>query len=52
LIAKATIPTVNVGGVGYIWTVNDRLAVFGSYNFGTTPASPATIALMGFAVAF
>jgi hypothetical protein len=52
LISKATIPTVNVVGVGYIWTVNDRLAVFGSYNFGTTPASPATIALMGFAVAF
>jgi hypothetical protein len=46
------IPTVNVVGAGAIWTVNDRLAIFGSYNFGTNPASPRTIALLGFAVAF
>jgi Putative MetA-pathway of phenol degradation len=52
LNAEATIPTVTVIGVGAIWTVNDRLAVFGSYNFGLTPASPRTIALTGFAVAF
>ena len=39
-------------GLGAIWTVNDRLAVFGSYNFGVTPAAPKTIALMGFAVGF
>jgi hypothetical protein len=52
LAAEATIPTVTVLGVGAIWTVNDRLAVFGSYNFGVTPASPRTIALLGFAVAF
>ena len=30
----------------------NRLAIFGSYNFGTTPGSPRTIALTGFAVAF
>ena len=47
-----SIPTVNVVGVGGIWTVNDRLAIFGSYNFGTNPASPHHIALLGFAVAF
>jgi hypothetical protein len=52
LLAEATIPTVAALGAGAIWTVNDRLAVFGSYNFGLTAASPHTIALMGFAVAF
>ena len=41
-----------VTGVGAIWTVNDRLAIFGSYNFGLTPASPRTLALLGFALAF
>ena len=46
------IPRINVVGVGAIWTVNDRLAIFGSYNFGTTTGSPRTIALTGFAVAF
>ena len=50
--AKRSIPTANVVGVGSIWTVNDRLAIFGSYNFGTTSGSPRTIALTGFAVAF
>jgi len=52
LLAQATIPTVTVVGVGAIWTVNDRLAIFGSYNFGLTPGSPRTVALTGFAVAF
>jgi hypothetical protein len=52
LVSQGAIPTANVVGVGCIWTVNDRLAVFGSYNFGTTTGSPATIALTGFAVAF
>ena len=47
-----SIPSINVAGIGGIWTVNDRLAVFGSYNFGTTTGSPKTIALTGFAVAF
>ncbi len=46
------IPNANVVGVGGIWTVNDRLAIFGSFNFGTTSGAPKTIALTGFAVAF
>jgi hypothetical protein len=50
--ANNSIPRINVVGVGAIWTVNDRLAIFGSYNFGTTPGAPKTIALTGFAVAF
>lgn len=45
-------PTAVVTGVGAIWTVNDRLAIFGSFNFGLTSFSPSTIALLGFAVAF
>ncbi len=49
--ANNALPTIAVVGVGGIWTVNDHLAVFGSYNFGTTTGSPSTIALMGFAVA-
>lgn len=49
--ANNSLPTIAVVGVGGIWTVSDRLAVFGSYNFGTTSNSPSTIALMGFAVA-
>jgi hypothetical protein len=52
LVAKATIPVANVVGVGAIKTVNDRFAIFGSFNFGTTGGSPHTIALTGFAVAF
>ena len=52
LKSEAEIPTANVVGVGAIKTVNDRLAIFGSYNFGTTSGSPHTIALTGFAVAF
>jgi hypothetical protein len=43
---------MNVAGVGAIWTVNNNLAIFGSDNFGTTPVSPKTIALTGFALAF
>jgi hypothetical protein len=52
LLARATIPVANVVGVGAIKTVNDRFAIFGSYNFGTTTGSPHTIALTGFALAF
>jgi hypothetical protein len=44
-------PHRNVG-VAVIWMVNDRLAIFGSYNFGLTPATPRTIALTGSAHAF
>lgn len=41
-----------VMGLGGIWTVNDRLAIFGSYNLGVTPTSPSHIILTGFAYAF
>ncbi len=51
-LPSSSIPSINVAGVGAIWTVNDRFAIFGSYNFGTTTGSPRTIALTGFAVAF
>ena len=49
--SQAAIPNVTVLGVGSLWTVNNRLAVFGSYNFGVTPDAPVSFALMGFAVA-
>jgi hypothetical protein len=45
-------PAAVVTGLGAIRTVNDRFAVYGSYNFGLTKFSPTTIALIGFAVAF
>jgi hypothetical protein len=51
-IPSASHPQVVVVGIGAIWTLTDRLAIFGSYNVGLTPDSPSTIALMGFAVAF
>jgi hypothetical protein len=50
--AQTSIPNVTVMGLGAIRTVNDRLAIYGSYNFGITSSSPKTIALLGFAVAF
>jgi hypothetical protein len=45
-------PAAVVTGVGAIWTVNDRLAIFGSYNFGLTSQSPTHIALLGVAATF
>jgi hypothetical protein len=50
--APGSHPTAAVVGAGAIWTVSERLAIFGSYNVGVTPDSPSTIALLGFAVAF
>lgn len=47
----AAVPKVTVIGVGAIWTVNNRLATFGSYNFGLTEDSPTSFALLGFAYA-
>jgi len=47
----ALIPGANVVGAGGVWTVNRRLALWASYNFGTTTSSPDTIALAGFAIA-
>ncbi len=41
-----------VMGLGGIWTVSDRVAIFGSYNLGCTPSSPSHIILTGFAYAF
>jgi hypothetical protein len=49
--STAAIPNVTVVGFGGIWTVNNRLAVFGSYNFGLTPDAPQAFALLGFALA-
>ena len=49
--AQSRIPLVNVVGLGAIRTFTNRFAVFGSFNFGTTPTSPRFIALLGFAVA-
>jgi hypothetical protein len=46
-----SIPAMLVLGGGAIWTLNDRVAVFGSFNLGATDAAPRTIALLGFAVA-
>ena len=45
-------PIAVVTGAGGIWTVNDRLAIYGSYNVGLTQFSPTTLAFLGFAVAF
>ena len=40
-----------VVGVGGIYTPNDRVAIFGSYNFGlVSPDSHPNIALLGFAI--
>ena len=47
-----SIPNVNVVGAGLLWTVNDRLAVWGSGNAGTTEEAPPLIGLAGFALAF
>lgn len=49
--SNASIPSDTVMGFGGIWTVNNRLSVFGSYNFGLSANAPMTIALLGFAVA-
>ncbi len=51
-VQNTNIPSVTAIGVGAIWTINNRIAVFGSCNFGLTSAAPSTFGLMGFAVAF
>jgi hypothetical protein len=51
-LARTRNPIAVVTGAGGIWTVNDRLAIFGSYNVGLTQFSPTTLAFLGFAVAF
>jgi Putative MetA-pathway of phenol degradation len=52
LPADAAIPGSNVVGAGGMWNVSPRVALWGSYNFGTTSNSPQTIAIAGFGVAF
>jgi outer membrane putative beta-barrel porin/alpha-amylase len=44
-------PSINAIGGGALWTINSRVAIWGSYNVGTTQQSP-TSAVAGFAVAF
>ncbi|MFO0959762.1 MAG: transporter [Isosphaeraceae bacterium] len=41
-----------VVGAGLLWNVSDRLAFFGSYNFGVDRDAPQRIAYTGFAIAF
>jgi hypothetical protein len=45
-------PVQVVVGLGFLWNWSERLAFYGSYNWGLTPDSPKTLALMGFTVAF
>jgi len=40
-----------VAGVGAQYALSDRLAVFGSYNWGLTPDSPQYFSALGFAFA-
>jgi hypothetical protein len=46
-----TAADVLVVGAGAVYTLNDRTAVFGSYNFGLTQDSPEYLALLGLAYA-
>lgn len=39
-------------GAGAIWTLNDRFAIYGSYNAGVTSDAPTTIFQLGGAIAF
>lgn len=39
-------------GAGFQWTVNDRVAVYGSYSAGIGPNPPSYLGSLGFAVAF
>lgn len=42
----------NAVGVGFIWTVDQRFAIYGQMSGGTTRHTPSTIAMLGFAAAF
>ncbi|MGH8551102.1 MAG: transporter, partial [Methylococcales bacterium] len=44
--------TQNAIGAGFIWTVNQHLAVYGQASGGTTQFTPSLITMLGFAVAF
>jgi len=41
-----------VAGGGFLWALNDRLALYGTYNAGLNRFSPTTISYLGFAYAF
>ncbi|MEW6036752.1 MAG: transporter [Pseudomonadota bacterium] len=45
-------PYQNVAGAGFIWTLNNRFAVYGQASGGTTEFSPSMVTMAGFAVAF
>jgi len=45
-------PTQNAVGGGFIWTVNQRMAVYGQVSGGTTRFTPSIISLLGFALSF
>ncbi len=45
-------PAQNAIGAGFIWTVNQRVAVYGQASGGTTLFTPSLITMLGFAVAF
>ncbi len=42
----------NAVGLGFIWTVDQRLAIYGQMSGGTTASTPSTIGMLGFAAAF
>lgn len=42
----------NAVGAGFIWTANQRLAVYGQVSAGTTKFTPSMISMLGFAVSF
>ncbi|MDD2769884.1 MAG: transporter [Methylococcus sp.] len=45
-------PYQNVAGAGFIWTLNNRFAVYGQASGGTTQFSPSMVTMAGFAAAF
>lgn len=44
--------TQNAVGAGFVWTVNQRFAVYGEASGGTTQFTPSLISNVGFAIAF
>lgn len=46
------LPYQHVVGGGFQWILNDRMAVFGSYNRATDDFAPSYVAYFGFALAF
>ena len=44
--------TQNAVGGGFVWTVNQRFAVYGQASGGTTGSTPSLLSNVGFAIAF